>query len=141
VHRHILRDLSEYATQWHSRIHRVLQCSTSTRAKRETFYCSSSTGIDVTAAQADDLHRAGEDVYSQAGRAVPTIKEKDGVALSAYAVPVRPKYERPPSSKFGKDLLLWKIATSCFLSIVKKIGPQIDVLGSSMIYFDNYRCL
>ena len=53
--------------------------------------------------------------------------------LSAYAVPIKLKYKCPLLSKFGKDPPLWKTATSCFLKIVKKIGPQIDVLGSSMV--------
>jgi len=57
--------------------------------------------------------------------------------LSAYAVPIKLKYECPFPSKFGKDLPLWKTATSCFLKIVKEIGPQIDVLGSSMVHFDD----
>jgi hypothetical protein len=76
------------------------------------------------------------------------FKEKDEVfvdgtvdaVLSSYAVPIKLKYECPPSSKFGKDLPLWKTATSCFLDIVKEIGPQINVLGSSMIYRDDYGC-
>ena len=71
------------------------------------------------------------------------FKERDEVfvdgtvdaVLSAYAVPIKFKYECPPSSKFGKDPPLWKTATSCFLNIVKEIGPQINVLGSSMIFF------
>ena len=71
------------------------------------------------------------------------FKEKDevfvdgtvGSVLSAYAVPIKLKYECPPSSKFGKDPPLWKTATSCFLKVVKEIGPQINVLGSSMVYF------
>lgn len=70
------------------------------------------------------------------------FKEKDEVfvdgtveaVLSAYAVPIKLKYECPPPSKFGKDLPLWKTATTCFLKIVKEIGPQIDALGSSMIW-------
>ncbi|KAF8495958.1 hypothetical protein F5888DRAFT_1840469 [Russula emetica] len=37
-----------------------------------------------------------------------------------------------PSSKFGKDLPLWTTATSCFLNIVKVIGPQINVLGPKL---------
>ena len=41
--------------------------------KAQNLYCRLSTGVDDIAAQADNLHRAGEDVYSQAGRAVPTI--------------------------------------------------------------------
>ena len=69
------------------------------------------------------------------------FKEKDEVfvdgtveaVLSAYAVPIKLKYECPPPSKFGKDPPLWKTATTCFLKIVKEIGSQIDVLGSSMV--------
>jgi hypothetical protein len=76
------------------------------------------------------------------------IKEMDevfvdgtvGAVLSAYTVPIKPKYECLPSSKFVKDLPLWKTATSCFLNIVKENRPQINVLGSSMIYFDIYGC-
>jgi hypothetical protein len=74
------------------------------------------------------------------------FKEKDEVfvdgtveaVLSAYAVPIKLKYECPPPSKFGKDLPLWKTATTCFLKIVKEIGSQIDVLGSSMTIEDVY---
>jgi hypothetical protein len=36
------------------------------------------------------------------------------------------------------NLPLWKTATSCFLNIVKEIAPQINALGSSMIYIDDY---
>ncbi|KAI0280940.1 hypothetical protein BGY98DRAFT_283557 [Russula aff. rugulosa BPL654] len=89
----------------------VLRCSTSTRAKRETCYrCSS------TAAQANNLHRAGEDVNAQAGRAAPNnrLRQQDvvfvdgtfGAVLSAYAVPIKHKYERLLSFKFDKDLPL-----------------------------------
>jgi hypothetical protein len=52
--------------------------------------------------------------------------------LSAYAVPIKLKYDCPLPSKFGKDAPLWKTATVCFLQVVKEIGAQIDVLGSSM---------
>ena len=69
------------------------------------------------------------------------FKEEDEVfvdgtveaVLSAYAVPIKLKYECPPPFKFGKDLPLWKTATTCFLKVVKEIGPQINVLASSMI--------
>ena len=54
--------------------------------------------------------------------------------LSAYAVPIKLKYECPPPSKFGKDPPLWKTATTCFLKVIKEIGPQISILGSSMIF-------
>jgi hypothetical protein len=42
---------------------------------------------------------------------------------------IKLNYERPPSSKFGKDLPLWKTATSCFLNIVKEIGPRLMFLA------------
>ena len=38
------------------------------------------------------------------------------------------KYECPAPSKLGKDLPLWKTATSNFLRIVKECGPQIQAL-------------
>jgi hypothetical protein len=71
------------------------------------------------------------------------FKDKDEIfldgsveaVLSAYAVPVKLKYDCPPPSKFGKDAPLWKTATTCFLKVVKEIGPQIDTLGSSMVFF------
>jgi hypothetical protein len=44
------------------------------------------------------------------------VDETVEVVLSAYAVPIKLKDECSPSSKFGKDLQLWKTATSCFLS-------------------------
>jgi len=49
--------------------------------------------------------------------------------LSAYAVPIKLKYECPPPSKFGKDLPLWRTATTCFFKVIKVIGPQIGTLG------------
>jgi hypothetical protein len=69
------------------------------------------------------------------------FKEKDEIFVdgtvealfSAYAVPIKLKYECPPPSKFGKDLPLWKTATTCFLKIVKEVGPQVGVLDSSMV--------
>ena len=69
------------------------------------------------------------------------FKEKDEIfvdetieaILSAYAIPIKFKYDCPPPSKFGKDPPLWKTATTCVLKIVKEIGPRINALGSSMI--------
>ncbi|KAL1725821.1 guanine nucleotide exchange factor in Golgi transport N-terminal-domain-containing protein, partial [Schizophyllum commune] len=45
--------------------------------------------------------------------------------LSAYAIPMKLKYDCPPSSKFAKDEPLWKTATTSFLRIVKEVGPQM----------------
>jgi hypothetical protein len=57
----VLRDLSEHATHSH-RIHRR---STSTRAKRKTSYCCSSTGIDDTVAQPDNGHTVGRCMWAK----------------------------------------------------------------------------
>ena len=70
------------------------------------------------------------------------FKDKDEIfvdgtvqaVLSAYAVPIKLKYECPPPSKFGKDPPLWKTATTCFLKVIKEIGPKISPLCSSMIF-------
>jgi len=71
------------------------------------------------------------------------FREKDEIfvdgsveaVLSAYAVPIKLKYDCPLPSKFGKDAPLWKTATLCFLKVVKEIGAQIDILGSSEGFF------
>ncbi|KAF9810712.1 hypothetical protein IEO21_06846 [Rhodonia placenta] len=48
--------------------------------------------------------------------------------FSAYGVPIKLKYECPAPSKFGKDLPLWKTATTCVLRIVKECGPRMQTL-------------
>ncbi|KAL1741643.1 guanine nucleotide exchange factor in Golgi transport N-terminal-domain-containing protein [Schizophyllum fasciatum] len=57
--------------------------------------------------------------------------------LSAYAIPMKLKYDCPPASKFGKDEPLWKTATRSFLRIVKEVGPQMkaqsDDIGAEHI--------
>ncbi|KAI0300723.1 hypothetical protein B0F90DRAFT_1722805 [Multifurca ochricompacta] len=60
------------------------------------------------------------------------VDETIEAILSAYAIPIKFKYDCPPPSKFGKDPPLWKTATSCFLRIVKEIGPRVDALGSRL---------
>ncbi|PPQ90332.1 hypothetical protein CVT25_007734 [Psilocybe cyanescens] len=52
--------------------------------------------------------------------------------LSAYSIPVKLKYDCPAPSKYGKDLPLWKTATTCFLRIVKECTLQIDVMGEQI---------
>lgn len=52
--------------------------------------------------------------------------------LSAYSIPIKLKYDCPPASKFGKDLPLWKTATTCFLRIVKELSHQINALSSDI---------
>ena len=139
---HILRDLSEYATLAFiasfdvPQVHRqgakpftVVQAPASTPPQHKR--------ITYIALTKMCMPRLAELLLQ--------FKEKDEVfvegtveaVLSAYAVPIKLKYECPPPSKFGKDLPLWKTATTCFLTIVKEIGPRINVLGSSMIHFDD----
>ncbi|PPQ86976.1 hypothetical protein CVT25_009984 [Psilocybe cyanescens] len=42
------------------------------------------------------------------------------------------KYDCPAPSKYGKDLPLWKTATTCFLRIVKECTLQIDAMGEQI---------
>ncbi|KAH9934248.1 uncharacterized protein B0H18DRAFT_1082813 [Fomitopsis serialis] len=51
---------------------------------------------------------------------------------SAYAIPIKLKYECPAPSKFGKDPPLWKTATNNFLRIVKECGPQLREFGEDV---------
>ncbi|THH26880.1 hypothetical protein EUX98_g7308 [Antrodiella citrinella] len=70
------------------------------------------------------------------------LKFKDAAAIfidgtveticSAYSVPIKLKYDCPAPSKFGKDLPLWKTATTSFLRIVKECGIQIPKLGTDI---------
>lgn len=57
------------------------------------------------------------------------VSETLEAVLSAYSIPIKLKYDCPPASKFGKDLPLWKTATTSFLRVVKEIAPQIKNLG------------
>ncbi|KAL0948488.1 hypothetical protein HGRIS_011055 [Hohenbuehelia grisea] len=52
--------------------------------------------------------------------------------LSAYSIPIKMKYDCPAPSKFGKDLPLWKTATTNFLSIVKESTSQLDAFGKDI---------
>ncbi|KAF8968453.1 hypothetical protein BDZ97DRAFT_1902846 [Flammula alnicola] len=52
--------------------------------------------------------------------------------LSAYSIPVKLKYDCPAPSKYGKDLPLWKTATTCFLRIVKECTNQMTLLGDQI---------
>ncbi|GJJ14425.1 hypothetical protein Clacol_008689 [Clathrus columnatus] len=52
--------------------------------------------------------------------------------LSAYSIPIKLKYDCPPSSKSGSDLPLWKTATTCFLRIVKECSFRIGKFGANI---------
>ncbi|KAF5376165.1 hypothetical protein D9757_009328 [Collybiopsis confluens] len=52
--------------------------------------------------------------------------------MSAYAIPIKLKYDCPAPSKHGKDSPLWKTATTCFLRIVKECCPQVVVFDEEL---------
>ncbi|KAL5513923.1 hypothetical protein ACEPAG_2684 [Sanghuangporus baumii] len=52
--------------------------------------------------------------------------------FSAYAVPIKLKYECPAPSKFGNDLPLWKSATSAFLLIVRETSQRLRTAGTEI---------
>ncbi|KAL5521903.1 MON2 [Sanghuangporus sanghuang] len=52
--------------------------------------------------------------------------------FSAYAVPIKLKYECPAPSKFGNDLPLWKSATSAFLLIVRETTQRLRTAGTEI---------
>ena len=128
---YILRDLSEYATlafiasfdapNYGTKFSASTSPPTSQQQKRVTYIALAKMCMPKLA-----------DLFLQ-------FKDKDEVfvdesveaVLSAYAVPIKLKYECPAPSKFGKDPPLWKIATSWFFKIVKEVGPSISYLGSS----------
>ena len=131
---HILRDLSEYATlafiasfdvpevpKHEAKLAATTSPSAQQQQKRITYIALAKICMPKLA-----------ELFLQ-------FKDKDEVfvdeiveaVLSAYAVPIKLKYECPPPSKFGKDPPLWKTATTCFLKIVKEVGPRINTLGPS----------
>lgn len=132
---YILRDLSEYATlafiasfdvpevpKHGTKLSATTSPPTSQQQKRITYIALAKICMPKLA-----------DLFLQ-------FKDKDEVfvdetveaVLSAYAVPIKLKYECPPPSKFGKDPPLWKTATTCFLKIVKEVGPRVSDLGSKL---------
>jgi len=128
----------------HSRIYRILRHPTGTQARREPSIATQASGSRTTAPQ-----RKRITYIALAKMCMPKLaelflrfKDKDEIfvdgtvqaVLSAYAVPIKLKYECPPPSKFGKDPPLWKTATTCFLKVIKEIGPKISPLCSSMIF-------
>ena len=127
---YIIRDLSEYAT-----LAFIASFDVPEAAKHETKLASTTSQPQkriTYIALAKICMPKLADLFLQ-------FKDKDEVfvdeiveaVLSAYAVPIKLKYECPRPSKFGKDPPLWKTATSCFLKIVKEVGPRINALGSS----------
>ncbi|KIK97811.1 hypothetical protein PAXRUDRAFT_824529 [Paxillus rubicundulus Ve08.2h10] len=52
--------------------------------------------------------------------------------FSAYAIPIKLKYDCPAPSKFGQDLPLWKTATTCFLHIVTACVRAMSGLGDAI---------
>ena len=135
---HILRDLSEYATlafiasfdvpQTHrqsAKLAAAVQASgTAPPLHKRITYIALAKMCMPKMAELFLLFKENDEVFVDG-----TVE----AVFSAYAVPIKLKYDCPPPSKFGKDPPLWKTATTCFLKIVKEIGPQVDILGSSMV--------
>ncbi len=62
------------------------------------------------------------------------------ILLQAYYIPIKLKYDCPPASKFGKDLLLWKTATTCFLRSSKnEPSHQTNALSSGRFILLQWR--
>jgi hypothetical protein len=137
---YILRDLSEYATL------AFIASFDVPRARRQSVEPSMAAQVPATTTPPQQKRIT---YIALAKMCMPKLAELflrfkdkgevfvDGsveAVLSAYAVPIKLKYECPPPSKFGKDAPLWKTATICFLKVVKEIGPQINILGSSMAF-------
>jgi hypothetical protein len=140
---HILRDLSEYATLAFIASFDVPQAEPSMATQ-----ASDSTTTNAPQRKRITYIALAKMCMPKLSELFLRFKDKeemfvDGTVeavLSAYAVPIKFKYECPPPSKFGKDLPLWKTATTCFLKVVKEIGPRIGALGSSMFFlFDGCR--
>jgi hypothetical protein len=139
---YILRDLSEYAT-----LAFIASFDVPQAPKPQSAEPSASTQAPATTPP----QRKRITYIALAKMCMPRLAElfsrfkgEDGMfadgtveaVLSAYAVPIKLKYDCPPPSKFGKDAPLWKTATACFLKVVKEIGPQINTaLGSSMSFY------
>lgn len=47
----------------------------------------------------------------------------------AYSIPIKLKYECPAPSKFGKDVPLWKTATTSFLRMVTDSVRRMVAFG------------
>ena len=138
---HILRDLSEYATLTFIASFDIPQAH---KHDAEPCIATQASGSRTTAPQRKRITyiALAKMCRPKLAELFLRFKDKDEVfvdgtveaVLSAYAVPIKVKYECPPPSKFGKDPPLWKTATTCFLKVIKEIGPKISTLCSSMIF-------
>ncbi|EKM50999.1 uncharacterized protein PHACADRAFT_128641 [Phanerochaete carnosa HHB-10118-sp] len=122
----IIRDLSEYITLPFLASFDVQESTTSSKSgrpqKRVTYIALSKK----TMPQVVKLFlQFREDAAIYNDGTVETI-------LSAYSIPIKLKYECPQSSKYGKDLPLWKSATTHLLQVVKECGPQLQRLGDEV---------
>ena len=53
------------------------------------------------------------------------------IIRQAYSIPIKLKYDCPAPTKFGKDLPLWKTATTAFLVIVREFALQLKNMDDS----------
>jgi hypothetical protein len=136
---YILRDLSEYATLAFIASFDVPQARSQQSAEPSTAAQAPST-TTAPARKRITYIALAKMCMPKLAELFLRFREKDEIfvdgsveaVLSAYAVPIKFKYDCPLPSKFGKDAPLWKTATMCFLKVVKAIGPQINTLGSRM---------
>ena len=141
---YILRDLSEYATLAFIASFDVPQARSQQSAEPSTAAQAPTTTTGTAPPRKRITYIAlAKMCMPKLAELFLRFREKDEVfvdgsveaVLSAYAVPIKFKYDCPLPSKFGKDAPLWKTATMCFLKVVKAVGPQINTLGSSMGFF------
>ncbi|CAK9786560.1 hypothetical protein CC85DRAFT_283171 [Cutaneotrichosporon oleaginosum] len=48
--------------------------------------------------------------------------------LSAYAAPIKLKYECPPANRYGDDPPLWRTAITCFVRVLQRAMPRLESL-------------
>ncbi len=134
----IMRDLSEFATLAFLAAFDVQMSSGSQIPQKRITYIALSKRTmpmlvdlftkykDLVAIYVDGTLEAVLSVSARDNTSVDVLK----VLFQAYSIPIKLKYDCPPASKFGKDLPLWKTATTCFLRIVKELSHQINALSS-----------
>ncbi|KDR71626.1 hypothetical protein GALMADRAFT_254004 [Galerina marginata CBS 339.88] len=122
----VMRDLSEFSTlpflaAFDVQPHPKNQVS-QTPQKRITYIALSKKTMPMLV-ELFLRFKANSDVYADG-----TLES----VLSAYSIPVKLKYDCPAPSKYGKDLPLWKTATTCFLRIVKECTHQLKTMDNQV---------
>ncbi|KAL4066352.1 hypothetical protein V8B97DRAFT_2111374 [Scleroderma yunnanense] len=129
----IMRDLSEYVTlpflaafhtgPTHTPISESLATPVPASARRQVTYIGLSKKVMPSLVEMFLRFRENAEIYEDG-----TLE----AVLSAYSIPMKLKYDCPAASKFGKDLPLWKTATTCFLRIVTECAAVVSGLGEAI---------